>query len=123
MAISRSMTRFASTGRKHSGGNFLAGMGVGVLVGLLISLGIAFYLNRTPIPFMTAKPKQADKNGGANEGHSCVKGRFATGFVHAPDRITRPMVATLMKVPVTSGRSMARPARMPRACPAPSSTV
>lgn len=65
MAISRSMTRFASTGRKHSGGNFLAGMGVGVLVGLLISLGIAFYLNRTPIPFMTAKPKQADKNGAA----------------------------------------------------------
>jgi len=33
-------------------------MGVGVLVGLLISLGIAFYLNRTPIPFMAAKPKQ-----------------------------------------------------------------
>jgi cell division protein FtsN len=65
MAISRSMTRFASSGRKHSGGNFLAGMGVGVLIGLLVSLGIAFYLNRTPIPFMTAKPKQADKNGGA----------------------------------------------------------
>ena len=49
--------------RRHSEGNFLAGMGVGVLVGLLISLGIAFYLNRTPIPFMTAKPKQAEKNG------------------------------------------------------------
>jgi cell division protein FtsN len=65
MAISRSMTRFASPGRKHSGGNFLAGMGVGVLVGLIISLAIAFYLNRTPIPFMTAKPKQADKNGAA----------------------------------------------------------
>jgi cell division protein FtsN len=59
------MTRFASPGRKHSGGNFLAGMGVGVLVGLLISLGIAFYLNRTPIPFMTAKPKHAEKNGAA----------------------------------------------------------
>jgi formate dehydrogenase alpha subunit len=25
-------------------------------------------------------------------GMLCVKGRFATGFVHAPDRITRPMV-------------------------------
>ena len=36
-------------------------MGVGVLVGLLISLGIAFYLNRTPIPFMTAQKKQAEK--------------------------------------------------------------
>jgi cell division protein FtsN len=51
--------------RRRSGGNFLAGMGVGVLIGLLVSLGIAFYLNRTPIPFMTAKPKQAEKNGAA----------------------------------------------------------
>jgi cell division protein FtsN len=49
--------------RKREEGNFLAGMGVGVLLGLAVSLGIAFYLNRTPIPFMTAKPKQAEKNG------------------------------------------------------------
>jgi cell division protein FtsN len=41
-------------------------MGVGVLVGLMVSLAIAFYLNRTPIPFMTAKPKQAEKNGGTS---------------------------------------------------------
>ena len=40
-------------------------MGVGVLIGLAVSLGIAFYLNRTPIPFMTAKPKQVEKNGAA----------------------------------------------------------
>jgi cell division protein FtsN len=52
-----------SKARPRESGNFLAGMGVGVLVGLLISLGIAFYLNRTPIPFMAAKPKQAEKNG------------------------------------------------------------
>jgi len=49
--------------RKREQGNFLAGMGVGVLVGLAVSLAIAFYLNRTPIPFMTAKPKQAEKDG------------------------------------------------------------
>jgi cell division protein FtsN len=48
---------------KGEQGNFLAGMGVGVLLGLLVALAIAFYLNRTPIPFMTAKPKQAEKNG------------------------------------------------------------
>ncbi|MGH8732157.1 MAG: SPOR domain-containing protein [Burkholderiales bacterium] len=51
--------------RKREEGNFLAGMGVGVLLGLAVSLGIAFYLNRTPIPFMTGKPKQAEKNGAA----------------------------------------------------------
>jgi cell division protein FtsN len=59
------MTRVSSPGRKREEGNFLAGMGVGVLIGLAVSLGIAFYLNRTPIPFMTAKPKQAEKNGAA----------------------------------------------------------
>ena len=32
------------------------------------------------------------KNGGANEGHSCVKGRFAWGYATHPDRITAPMV-------------------------------
>jgi cell division protein FtsN len=55
-------TRSITPTRRRSEGNFLAGMGVGVLVGLMVSLAIAFYLNRTPIPFMTAKPKQAEKN-------------------------------------------------------------
>jgi formate dehydrogenase major subunit len=32
------------------------------------------------------------KDGGANEGHSCVKGRFAFGYASHPDRVTRPMV-------------------------------
>src|ERR671923_2493566 len=63
--MSRSMARAASSARKRQGGNFLAGIGVGVLIGLAVSLAIAFYLNRTPIPFMTAKPKQAEKNGAA----------------------------------------------------------
>lgn len=60
MRMSRSMTQKP---RSRESGNFLAGMGVGVLIGLAVSLAIAFYLNRTPIPFMTAKPKQAEKNG------------------------------------------------------------
>jgi formate dehydrogenase major subunit len=33
-----------------------------------------------------------DKNGGANHGHSCVKGRFAFGYATHKDRITTPMV-------------------------------
>jgi formate dehydrogenase major subunit len=32
------------------------------------------------------------KSGGANEGHSCVKGRFAWGYASHKDRITTPMV-------------------------------
>ena len=68
MARPRSIPRFVPLARKRSAGNFLAGMGVGVLIGLAFALGIAFYLNRTPIPFMTAKPKHAEKNGAAAKG-------------------------------------------------------
>ena len=32
------------------------------------------------------------KDGGANEGHSCVKGRFAWGYASHKDRVTKPMV-------------------------------
>ena len=32
------------------------------------------------------------KDGGANEGHSCVKGRFAWGYATHPDRVLAPMV-------------------------------
>ncbi|GLY96667.1 formate dehydrogenase subunit alpha [Actinoplanes sp. NBRC 103695] len=32
------------------------------------------------------------KDGGANEGHSCVKGRFAFGYASHPDRKLKPMV-------------------------------
>ena len=33
-----------------------------------------------------------DKAGKANEGHSCVKGRFAWGYATHKDRITKPMI-------------------------------
>jgi formate dehydrogenase major subunit len=33
-----------------------------------------------------------NKNGGANHGHSCVKGRFAWGYATHKDRITIPMI-------------------------------
>ncbi|MCI2418750.1 formate dehydrogenase subunit alpha [Saccharopolyspora sp. K220] len=32
------------------------------------------------------------KDGGANEGHSCVKGRFAFGYATHPDRQLKPMI-------------------------------
>ncbi|MCC7547969.1 MAG: formate dehydrogenase subunit alpha [Burkholderiales bacterium] len=40
-----------------------------------------------------------DKNGQANHGHSCVKGRFAWGYATHPDRITRPMIRTRISDP------------------------
>ena len=32
------------------------------------------------------------KDGKANEGHACVKGRFAWGYATHKDRITKPMI-------------------------------
>ncbi|HEY8118694.1 MAG TPA: formate dehydrogenase subunit alpha [Methylophilaceae bacterium] len=38
-----------------------------------------------------------NKNGGANHGHSCVKGRFAWGYATHKDRITTPMIRKSIK--------------------------
>ncbi len=32
------------------------------------------------------------KDGRANEGHACVKGRFAWGYAQSPERVTQPMI-------------------------------
>ncbi len=39
------------------------------------------------------------KDGGANEGHSCVKGRFAWGYATHKDRITKPMIRKTIHEP------------------------
>ncbi len=39
------------------------------------------------------------KDGQANEGHACVKGRFAWGYATHPDRITKPMIRTKISDP------------------------
>ena len=51
--------------RRRAGGGFLLGMFVGVAIGLVVSLMIAFYLNRTAIPFIAGKPRPAEKEGAA----------------------------------------------------------
>ncbi|MEQ1738711.1 MAG: formate dehydrogenase subunit alpha [Methyloglobulus sp.] len=38
-----------------------------------------------------------DKDGKANHGHSCVKGRFAFGYATHKDRITKPMIRKSIK--------------------------
>jgi formate dehydrogenase major subunit len=40
-----------------------------------------------------------DKDGKANRGHSCVKGRFAIGYATHPDRITTPMIRAKISDP------------------------
>jgi formate dehydrogenase major subunit len=40
-----------------------------------------------------------NKDGHANHGHSCVKGRFAFGYATHPDRITKPMIRSSIQDP------------------------
>jgi len=39
------------------------------------------------------------KDGGANEGHSCVKGRFAWGYASHPDRVLTPKIREAINQP------------------------
>jgi cell division protein FtsN len=53
--------RISSATRQRSEGGFLMGIFVGVVLGLAVALGIAFYLNKAPMPFVTAKPTKGEK--------------------------------------------------------------
>ena len=52
--------RSSITPRKRSEGGFLLGIFTGVVIGLAVALGIAFYLNKTPMPFLSAKPNKPE---------------------------------------------------------------
>ncbi len=60
----RSRPRNLPASRKRSSGGFLLGMFVGLFVGLTVSLMVAFYLNKSTIPFLTAK-KPAEREAAA----------------------------------------------------------
>jgi len=49
----------AAAKRKSSGGTLL-GIFIGLILGLAIAVGIAWYMNKTPIPFLS-KPKPPEK--------------------------------------------------------------
>ena len=52
------------------------------------------------------------KDGGANEGHSCVKGRFAWGYTTHKDRVTKPMIRERITDPWRKSPGT-RPSAMP----------
>src|SRR5690348_14187408 len=58
-------TRTAPATRKRSAGGFLFGLFTGVVIGLAVSLAIAFYLNKSPVPLLAGtKIKPAEKDTG-----------------------------------------------------------
>jgi cell division protein FtsN len=69
--------------RGKSSGGFLLGMFVGLLIGLATALGIAFYLNKTPVPFMTKK-QAVEKP--ADTGKAPEIAGMPAGKAQAPDK-------------------------------------
>jgi cell division protein FtsN len=72
------MARTRTATPSHSGGGFLLGMAAGVVLGLAVALGVAFYLNRTPIPFVANKAKDAAKDAKAPAIAGMPQGSAAT---------------------------------------------
>lgn len=51
--------------RSRSGGSFLLGVFIGLILGLGIALGFAFYVNKTPLPFIGKAKTPATTDGAA----------------------------------------------------------
>jgi cell division protein FtsN len=66
----------------RSGGSFLLGVFVGLLLGLGIALGVAFYLNKTPLPFIGKAKPAAGKDGAAEPAK-------AAGVAGMPQGVTK----------------------------------
>lgn len=56
--------------RRRAGGGFLLGAFIGLIIGLAIALSVAFYLNKTPIPFLGKAKPAASKEAGAEPAKS-----------------------------------------------------
>ena len=70
--------------RRRSEGGFLLGMFVGVVLGLAVSLGIAFYLNKTPIPFLASKQSKSEKDAQASGKPPAIAGLPQGSSASAP---------------------------------------
>src|SRR5436190_17696 len=78
-------SRIARTAKPGgAGGGFVLGMAAGLVLGLAIALGVAFYLNRTPIPFIANKGKDTPKDAKAPAIAGMPQGSAATGTPEKP---------------------------------------
>ncbi len=68
MTASAKSRSYSKSPREKSGGGFLLGLFAGLLLGLGIALCVAFYVNKTPFPFMAKSGTTAEPaKGGTQE--------------------------------------------------------
>jgi cell division protein FtsN len=76
--------------RRKSGGSFLLGMFVGLVLGLAAALGVAFYLNKTPIPFLTKTKPAATREGSAEPKPPAIAGLPQGGVAPGAKGVDKP---------------------------------
>ena len=74
----------------RSGGGFLLGMFVGLVLGLAVALGVAFYLNKTPIPFAGKSKPAAGKDGAVEAGKPATVAGMPQGGAPGAARPDKP---------------------------------
>lgn len=121
---------------KKSGGGTLLGIFIGLVIGVLISFGVVWYLNKTPLPFQNkyeGAPK-AEKSGNGTappvalpgkpgdkpverrfDFYNILEGKAPQGSVSAPGTAAAPGAAT----PAGPGPAPAKPAAPVAMPPAP----
>jgi cell division protein FtsN len=70
---------------RRSGGSFLLGMFFGIILGLGIALGVAFYLNKTPLPFLGKSKPAGDSKESAVQPQKPIAG-MPQGVAKGTDR-------------------------------------
>lgn len=110
--------------RNKSGGGFLLGVFFGLLIGLAIALGIAFYLNKTPLPF-TAKSPPAAMQGSAAGKPPAIAGMpqdGATGAQATPKFDFYKILPGSGQAPIT-GKGASKGAGVAKPQPAPAAEL
>jgi len=80
--------RYMTATRKSSEGSFVLGIFVGLLVGIAVSVAVAFYLNRTPVPFSVSKPK--DEKAAPAGKAPAIAGLPQSGGASSPTAVAAP---------------------------------
>ena len=85
-SANRSSRAAPAARRGRSGGSFVIGLFVGLVLGLAIALGVAFYLNKTPLPFLGKSKPPATKDGKEADAPKAVAGMPQGGTKGAAEK-------------------------------------
>lgn len=85
MTVSSKSRTSAGSPHGRSRGGFLIGLFAGLLLGLAVALGVVFYVNKTPFPFMAKPAAPADAAKAPSTGAPGAKPPSISGLPQTPN--------------------------------------